>query len=74
MPDRHDILLPFDTNASDTSELSPMMRKCARSLYKQAWTKYRNVDCPYGETDEAMLVWYTLHGRSSTPSLVTGKN
>lgn len=74
MPDRHDLLLPLNTNASDASELSPTMRQCAHSLYQQAWAKYRDVGCPYGETDEAMLVWYTLHGQSSDPSLVTGKN
>ncbi len=74
MPDRHDFLLPLHPSPPDASELSPAMRQCARSLYQQAWAEYRNAGSPYGETDEAMLVWYTLHSRSSGPSLVTGKN
>lgn len=43
-------------------------------LYRQAWEAYREVDCPYGETDEAMLVWYSLYGQDDTPSPTVGKN
>jgi hypothetical protein len=75
MPDAHDhSLLPIGTAESPTSSLSPALQACAVSLYRQAWRDYRAVGCPYGRTDEAMLVWYSLHGGEDAPSLVTGKN
>ena len=75
MSDRdHLLLLPLGNPDPDAPNLSPAMRACARSLYRQAWRDYRDIGCPYGHTDEAMLVWYSLHGDSPGPSLVTGKN
>lgn len=75
MSDRHDLsLLPLGPDAPESTDLSPAMQACARSLYRQAWRDYREVGCPYGRTDEAMLVWYSLHGDSPGASLVTGKN
>ena len=76
MPDRssHSPLLPLGTNSSPDADLPPALRRCARNLYQQAWKKYRDVGCPYGETDEAMLVWYSLHNQSRDPSLISGKN
>jgi hypothetical protein len=75
MSDRDDLsLLPIGTDDPDSTDLSPAMEACARNLYQQAWREYTAIGCPYGPTDEAMLVWYSLHGDSPTPSLVTGKN
>ncbi len=75
MPDRDDLsLLPFGVDHTDAPALSPAMQQCALNLYRQAWEKYREVGCPYGSTDEAMLVWYVLHGNAPGPDLVTGKN
>jgi hypothetical protein len=67
-------LLPLDSDAVDPSELSPAMQQCALNLYRQAWTAYRQIGCPYGESDQAMFVWYALYGESDGPDLVSGKN
>ena len=75
MPDRNDpSLLPLGPDAPESSDLSPAMEACARNLYQQAWREYKATGCPYGHTDEAMLVWYSLHDDSPGTSLVTGKN
>jgi len=75
MDDRNDLsLLPLGPDYTDDTTLSPAMQQCARTLYRQAWRDYREVGCPYGETDEAMFVWYSLHGTDTGPSHVTGKN
>jgi hypothetical protein len=66
-------LLPFGL-PSDSAELSPALEQCAMNLYRQAWADYRTVDCPYGETDKAMLVWYTFQNASERPSLLSGRN
>ena len=66
-------LLPFGSQ-SDSPELSPALEQCAMTLYRQAWRAYRTVDCPYGETDEAMLVWYAFQDNPKQPSLVSGRN
>jgi hypothetical protein len=67
-------LLPIGADDPEGPKLSPAMQQCALNLYRQAWEDYRKIDCPYGETDEAMLVWYVLHGDSPGPDLVTGRN
>jgi len=75
MPNRDRLsLLPLGTEAADSAELSPAMQACARTLYQQAWREYRAVGCPYGRTDEAMLVWYSLDGDAPGSSPLTGKN
>lgn len=74
MDDRHDSsLLPFGPQ-SDGSELSPAMQPHALRIYRQAWTAYRENGCPYGPTDRAMLVWYTLRPSSDIHRPITGKN
>lgn len=67
-------LLPLGVDTPDPTPMSPAMEQCARTLYRQAWTAYREAGCPYGKTDRAMLVWYTLHGGGADPFMVTGKN
>ena len=69
-------MLPLGTNApdTDTDDLSPLMQRYAFRLYEEAWEDYRAAGCPYGESDDAMLVWYSLHGAGSAPSHVTSKN
>ncbi|MFB6248003.1 MAG: hypothetical protein ABEL97_05480 [Salinibacter sp.] len=67
-------LLPLGTAPSDASDLPPSLQRHALTLYREAWTDYRAVGCPYGETDDAMLVWYSLYGRGDGPALVSGKN
>jgi hypothetical protein len=76
MSDRDDLsLLPLGgNNDPDAETLSPTMQACARNLYQQAWREYRAVGCPYGQTDEAMLVWYSLDGNAPGSSPLTGKN
>lgn len=67
-------LLSLGPVKSNDLELSPSLCRCGLKLYRQAWEAYREVDCPYGETDEAMLVWYSLYGKEDTPSPAVGKN
>jgi hypothetical protein len=74
MDPRHDAsLLPFGSE-NDPADLPPALEQCAMTLYRQAWAAYRTVDCPYGETDRAMLVWYTFQDRPDEPSLLSGRN
>ncbi len=65
--------LPIGPKANGISELPPGLQDCARSLYRQAWRDYRQAGCPYGETDEAMLIWYSLSGDDRF-SPITGRN
>lgn len=67
-------LLPLGKAETTPSEISPGLRPCAHQLYSQAWEKYRTAGCPFGETEDAMLIWYCLSPRSSEARLVTGKN
>jgi len=74
MAHRHDAsLLPFGSEDAPAN-LSPALEQCAMNLYRQAWSAYRTVDCPYGETDKAMLVWYTFQDHPERPSLLSGRN
>ena len=75
MPDCTDqSLLPIGTNEPDSDDLHPVMQKYALHLYREAWEDYRAVGCPYGESDDALLVWYSLHGTGDGPALVSGRN
>lgn len=69
-----DFLLPFDPSRSSNEELPPFLRSMAQKLYDQAWAAYEEVGCPYGETDEAMRVWYTLFGQREGPPPTVGRN
>lgn len=69
-----DLLLPLGPSNSGDRELPPLLRHVGEQLYQQAWTAYREVGCPYGETDEAMRVWYTLYGQRDGPSPAVGRN
>jgi len=66
-------LLPFG-NQRGSTDLCPAMQQCALNIYRKAWADYRAVGCPYGTTDEAMLVWYSFQSDSERPTLLTGKN
>ena len=75
MPDRNEqCFLPIDPNESEPAGLPPSLQQYALTLYREAWEDYRAVGCPYGETDDAMLVWYSLYGTGDGPALVSGKN
>lgn len=67
-------LLPVGTSESPSTDLPPSLELRALQLYHQAWRDYRQVGCPYGETDEAMLVWYSLPGPAEERELISGKN
>jgi hypothetical protein len=74
MDHRHDAsLLPFGSQ-DGPADLPPALEQCAMNLYRQAWAGYRTVDCPYGETDKGMLVWYTFQENPDQPSLLSGRN
>ena len=71
--------LPLGTDGSEATEsdaakLPPSLQQYALNLYRDAWQDYRAVGCPYGRTDDAMLVWYSLYGIGDGPALVSGKN
>lgn len=38
--------------------MSPFLWTMAIRQYHQAWDKYIEAGCPFGETDEAMLIWF----------------
>lgn len=59
---------------SEAAKLPPSLQQYALNLYRDAWQDYRAVGCPYGKTDDAMLVWYSLYGSGDGPALVSGKN
>jgi hypothetical protein len=65
--------LPFG-DQDGSIDLSPIFQQCARTLYRQAWEEYRAVGAPYGETDKAMLVWYSFQKDPHHPALPFGKN
>lgn len=67
-------LLPLGKGETTSFDISPGLQPYAHQLYSQAWKKYRIAGCPFGETDDAMLVWYCLSPHSSDARLVTGKN
>lgn len=67
-------LLPLGPAKSSDSELPPPLRRCGFKLYKQAWSAYQKAGCPYGETDKAMLVWYSLYGEDEVTSPTIGRN
>ena len=66
--------LPLGTDESSPADLPPALQQYALTLYQEAWEDYRAVGCPYGETDDAMLVWYSLYGTGDGPPLVSGRN
>ncbi len=75
MADRNDqSFLPLGTDESEAAELPHSLQQYALTLYREAWKDYRAVGCPYGETDDAMLVWYSLYGSGDGPALASGKN
>jgi hypothetical protein len=77
MRNSHDpSLLPFGdpSDSPDSADLSSAMQQCAMNLYRQAWAAYSKVGCPYGKTDEAMLVWYSFQGTEECPVLYSGRN
>ena len=69
-----DPLFPTSAASSDSSKLSPELRRTGLRLYRQAWDAYRKAGCPYGETDEAMLVWYSFQEETRDIPFELGKN
>jgi hypothetical protein len=74
MPTFTDSLLPFGPHSPSSSELSPELRRTALRLYRQAWDAYCKAGCPYGETDEAMLVWYSFQQDGAKAPYPVGRN
>ena len=68
-------LLPFGSaRPSDDEKLSPEMREYALKIYREAWEAYKDANCPYGETDEAMLVWYSFRTSTADEAVAIGRN
>lgn len=68
-------LLPFGSARPSTEEqLSPEMQQYAMKLYREAWDAYKEANCPYGESDEAMLVWYSFRTEKEGSSVAMGRN
>ena len=66
--------LPLGPYWSPPSPNPKSMPGYAIDLYFQAWEEYRNAGSPYGTTDEAMLVWYSLSPGAGVIGPVTGRN
>lgn len=66
--------LPFGPRTSESSNPTPTLHLRALQLYHQAWKAYGRAGCPYGETDEAMLVWYSLPASDPQETFLTGRN
>lgn len=50
------------------------MREYALKIYREAWDAYKDAHCPYGETDEAMLVWYSFRTSTADEAVAVGRN
>jgi hypothetical protein len=74
MPPFVDSLFPFGRNDTSDARLSPEVRRTGLRLYRQAWDAYRTAGCPFGETDEAMLVWYTFQQDETEIPGTVGRN
>ncbi|HHP7239919.1 hypothetical protein [Longibacter sp.] len=68
-------MLPFGSaRPSQDETLSPEMREYALQIYREAWDAYKAAECPYGETDEAMLVWYSFRHGPDGDRMSVGRN
>lgn len=68
-------LLPFGSaRPSHDEKLSPEMQQYAMKLYREAWDAYQKANCPYGESDEAMLVWYSFRTEKEESTVTMGRN
>jgi len=74
MPEFTDSLLPFGNHNAPKSGLSPEVHQTGLRLYRQAWDEYRAAGCPFGETDDAMLVWYSFQRGEREIPVTVGKN
>lgn len=43
-------------------------------VYTRAWEEYLEAGCPFGETDEAMLVWFSFNDPECNTVLTFGRN
>lgn len=76
MSTRYDAsLMPFGPSQdAENDDLSPEVLRCGLQLYRRAWDAYEEAGCPYGQTDEAMLVWYSFNESSLPDTQPVGKN
>jgi hypothetical protein len=71
--------LPFgsapdsDPDESPTENLPPNLRRAGRYAYRRGWAEYREADCPFGPTDQAMLIWFSFSNETEMPPTV-GRN
>jgi hypothetical protein len=73
-----ELLFPTESaaagDAEPSSSLPPDLRDTGLQLYRQAWDAYREAGCPYGESDEAMLVWYSFQEENTGGANRVGRN
>lgn len=67
-------LLPIGPRITESRTPDPTIHLRALQLYHQAWKVYRRAGCPYGETDEAMHIWYSLRDSERGTAFLTSKN
>ncbi len=71
--------LPFgsvadsDPEESLDEDLPPDLRRAGRYAYRRGWEEYREADCPFGPTDQAMLIWFSFSNETEIPPTV-GRN
>ena len=61
-------LLPFGKRATSHSDLGvpDELQEYCQDLYERTRQAYEEAGCPLGETDEAMLVWFTFDYQASS--------
>ncbi len=60
--------LPFGKRATSNMELDvpDELQEYCQDLYERTRRAYEEAGCPLGETDEAMLVWFTFDYQASS--------
>ncbi len=77
MPTRsalHPNNLRFGPGVAADLDLPEALHGYARRLYADAWEAYAEAGCPLGETDEALLVWFTFQQAPEEPRLAPCAN
>lgn len=57
--------MQFGPHAADATDLPDVLQAYGDRLYLEAWAAYLKAGCPLGDSDLAMLVWYTFEEPTS---------
>jgi hypothetical protein len=48
-------------DADADADLPPELRHYVIKLYREAWTAYIIAGCPFGHSDDSMLIWFEFN-------------